>query len=100
MFRLSTPLRVHLTTKPADLRNRFDGLAALASGSLAAYPLSGHLLVAVDVTLVPGPILSTTTGPPLELIGSNRRRIAVAGGFDPQTLRCLIAVVEDRPCSD
>ena len=28
------------------------------------------------------------------------RRIAVAPGFDPQTLRQLIAVVEERPCSD
>jgi hypothetical protein len=30
----------------------------------------------------------------------NGRRIAVAPGFDPHTLRQLIAVVEERPCSD
>ena len=36
----------------------------------------------------------------LELLLGNGRRIAVAPGFDPQTLRQLIAVVEERPCSD
>jgi hypothetical protein len=34
------------------------------------------------------------------LLLDNGRRIAVAPGFDPQTLRQLIAVVEERPCSD
>jgi hypothetical protein len=38
--------------------------------------------------------------PHLELILSNGRRIAVAPGFDIQTLRRLIAVVEERPCLD
>ncbi len=53
------------------------------------------------VTIVPDPILSTTaSGPHLELILSKGRRIAVATGFDPQTLRRLIAVVEERPCLD
>ena len=37
---------------------------------------------------------------PLELLLNNGRRIAVAPGFDPQTLRQLITVVEERPCSD
>ena len=36
----------------------------------------------------------------LELILPNGRRIAVAPGFDPQTLRRLIATVEGDPCSD
>jgi hypothetical protein len=55
----------------------------------------------LPVTIVPDPILSTiASGPHLELILSNGRRIAVTTGFDPQTLRRLIAVVEDRPCSD
>ena len=38
--------------------------------------------------------------PHLELILPNGRRIAVAPGFDPQTLRRLIAAVEETPCSD
>ena len=49
------------------------------------------------------PIPSPPPLPPtahLELLLSNGRRIAVAPGFDPQTLRHLIAVVEGRPCSD
>ena len=55
----------------------------------------------LPVTIVPDPILSITASQPhLELILSNGRRIAVAPGFDPQTLRRLITVVEERPCSD
>src|SRR5271170_3246367 len=55
----------------------------------------------LPVTILPDPILSITASQPhLELILSNGRRIAVAAGFDPQTLRRLIAVVEERPCLD
>ena len=55
----------------------------------------------LPVTILPDPILSITASQPhLELILSNGRRIAVAPGFDTQTLRRLIAVVEERPCSD
>src|ERR1700677_2291172 len=55
----------------------------------------------LPVTILPDPILSSTASQPhLELILSNGRRIAVAPGFDTQTLRRLIAVVEERPCSD
>ncbi len=55
----------------------------------------------LPVTILPDPIPSITASQPhLELILSNGRRIAVAPGFDPQTLRRLIAVVEERPCSD
>jgi hypothetical protein len=55
----------------------------------------------LPVTILPDPILPITASQPhLELILSNGRRIAVATGFDPQTLRRLIAVVEERPCSD
>jgi hypothetical protein len=55
----------------------------------------------LPVTILPGPL--PTTAPsrqPLELILSNGRRIAIAPGFDPLTLRQLITVVEERPCSD
>ena len=55
----------------------------------------------LPVTILPDPIPATAaSGQPIELLLSNGRRIAVAPGFDPQTLRQLIAVVEERPCSD
>ncbi|MGZ3386484.1 MAG: IS66 family insertion sequence element accessory protein TnpA [Frankiaceae bacterium] len=65
------------------------------SPSVSAAP---HFL---PVTILPDPTPATAVSPQsLELILPNGRRIAVAPGFDPQTLRRLIAVVEDRPCSD
>src|SRR5512135_1609449 len=57
----------------------------------------------LPVTLLTDPIPATAAAasrPTLELLLGNGRRIAVAPGFDPQTLRQLIAVVEERPCSD
>jgi hypothetical protein len=55
----------------------------------------------LPVIILPDPNPSITDSPPhLELILPNGRRIAVAAGFDPQTLRRLIAVVEGTPCSD
>jgi hypothetical protein len=55
----------------------------------------------LPVTIRHEPTPSITASPShLELILSNGRRIAVAPGFDPQTLRHLIAVVEGQPCSD
>ena len=55
----------------------------------------------LPVTILPDPVLSITASQPhLELILFDGRRIAVAPGFDAQTLRRLIAVVEGRPCSD
>ena len=55
----------------------------------------------LPVTLRPDPVPSVTASPShLELILPRGHRIAVAPGFDPDTLRRLIAVVEDRPCSD
>jgi hypothetical protein len=57
------------------------------------------------VTVLPDPIPATSTSAaaarqPLELLLGNGRRIAVAPGFDPHTLRQLIALVEEPPCSD
>jgi hypothetical protein len=57
----------------------------------------------LPVTVLPDPATATTAVAPrhpLELLLDNGRRIAVAPGFDPQTLRQLIAVLEERPCSD
>jgi hypothetical protein len=53
------------------------------------------------VTVLPDPApLATTSHPDLELILSNGRRIAVPSEFDSQTLRRLIPIVEEQPCSD
>jgi hypothetical protein len=55
----------------------------------------------LPVTILADPIPATAASrQPLELLLNHGRRIAVAPGFDPQTLRQLIAVVEERPCSD
>jgi hypothetical protein len=55
----------------------------------------------LPVTITPDPTpANPASRQPLELLLDNGRRIAVAPGFDPQTLRRLIATVEERPCSD
>jgi hypothetical protein len=55
----------------------------------------------LPVTILPDPTPSATSSQShLELVLSNGRRISVTPGFDPQTLRRLIAVVEERPCLD
>jgi hypothetical protein len=55
----------------------------------------------LPVTVLPDPIsLTTTFQSPLELVLSNGRRIAIAPGFDTETLRRLITVVEGYPCLD
>lgn len=54
----------------------------------------------LPVTVLPDPPHQTLTPPrPLELILASGRRVAVAPGFDPDTLRLLIDVLEGRPCS-
>jgi hypothetical protein len=55
----------------------------------------------LPVTIRPDPIPAIEGSPShLELILSNGRRIAVPPGFDPQTLRRLVTVLEGPPCSD
>jgi len=55
----------------------------------------------LPVTILPDPTPSITASHPhLELVLSSGRRIAVAPGFDDQTLRRLIAIVEESPCLD
>jgi hypothetical protein len=135
MFGMSAAVRVDFAKQPADTRESFDGLALLASDSLALrtqaqfrrhrqialHPFRRHLdhpLLSnpapsddrssagadhhfLPVTILADPLLSITASQPhLELILSNGRRNAVAPGFDPQTLRGLITVVEERPCLD
>jgi hypothetical protein len=82
--------RKHLYQVPAPKPT----LANPPSSDVAA----AHFL---PVTILPDPIPATAASrQPIELVLGNGRRIAVAPGFDPQTLRQLIAVVEERPCSD
>ncbi len=83
--------RKHLYSPPASPPAPSDD-----GSSASADP---HFL---PVTILPDPIPSTTVSPShhLELILSRGCRIAVAPGFDPPTLRRLIAVVEGRPCLD
>jgi hypothetical protein len=56
----------------------------------------------LPVAILPdlAPSITSAPQPSLELILSNGRRIAVAPGFDNQTLRRLITVVEEHPCLD
>jgi hypothetical protein len=55
----------------------------------------------LPVTILPEPTPSSMASPShLELILPDGRRIAVAPGFDPHTLRHLLAVLEGPPCSD
>ena len=67
----------------------------------AIHPSSDAAAHFLPVTILPDPIPATSAArQPLELLLSNGRRIAVAPGFDPHTLRQLIATVEEPPCSD
>jgi hypothetical protein len=67
----------------------------------ANHPSSDAAAHFLPVTILPDPIpAAVATRQSLELLLDNGRRIAVAPGFDPQTLRQLITVVEERPCSD
>jgi hypothetical protein len=53
------------------------------------------------VTVLPDPAPPVTVFQPhLELVLPNGRRIAIPSGFDAQTLRRLIPIVEEQPCSD
>jgi hypothetical protein len=55
----------------------------------------------LPVTTLPDPTPPIVANPQaLELILPNGRRIAIAPRFYSQTLRRLITVVEDQPCSD
>jgi hypothetical protein len=60
-------------------------------------PADPHFL---PVTILPDPSPSTSARPShLELVLTDGRRIAVAPGFDADTLRRLLAVLEGTPCS-
>jgi hypothetical protein len=67
-----------------------------------ANPLSSDVATPhfLPVTILPDPIPTTPASrEPLELLLGHGRRIAIAPGFDPHTLRQLIATLEERPCS-
>lgn len=44
------------------------------------------------------PAPTGAAGPGVEVVLGPGRRIMVAPGFDPETLRRVVAVLEDRPC--
>ncbi len=44
------------------------------------------------------PLPIPTPGPGIEVVLGPGRRIAVGPGFDPETLRRVLAVLEGRPC--
>ena len=45
MIALPASVRVYLASAPCDMRRSFDGLQALAAGSLQLDPFAGHLFV-------------------------------------------------------
>ena len=60
---------------------------------------AGHNFL--PVTLLPDPTPTIPASQPhLELVLPNGRRIAIAPGFDTETLRRVIDVVEERLCLD
>ncbi len=97
----------HSPASPTSYKSaRGDHQSSTSPGSPKPVPSDARSSASPDhhflpVTILPDPILSITASQPhLELILSSGRRIAVAPGFDTQTLRRLIAVVEERSCSD
>jgi hypothetical protein len=55
----------------------------------------------LPITVLPNPTpASAAPHRPLELILPHGRRLAIAPGFDPETLRRLLSVLEGPPCSD
>ncbi len=98
--------RYHFYKPASSEPARSDEQSSTSPGSSKPARSDKHSPASADhlflpVTILPNPILSITASQPhLELILSNGRRIAVAPGFDTQTLRRLIAVVEEPPCSD
>jgi hypothetical protein len=62
---------------------------------------SGPTTDFLPVTVLADPPRTDPTPPqPLELILSHGRRIAIAPGFDADTLRQLLTVLEGPPCSE
>lgn len=45
MIGLSHGVKIHLCTKPTDMRRGFDGLSGMVASLLEQDPLSGHLFV-------------------------------------------------------
>ena len=81
-------------------RKRLYAARAAMRTTAADRPTAGHGSAFVPVTILPDPAPAVAAIPQaLEVILQNGRRIAVTPGFDPQTLRRLITVVEDRPGS-
>jgi hypothetical protein len=83
----------------ASFRRRLyrDRPARVTAGPAAPSPTPGF----VPVTVAPDPApAAVAPHQPLELILPHGRRLAIAPGFDPETLRRLLGVLEAPPCSD
>jgi hypothetical protein len=94
-FRRRRPISLHSFRKHLEQPLPSDSVPSDGRSSASA---DGHFL---PVTILADPVRSITASQPhLELNLSKGRRIAIAPGFDLQTLRRLIAVVEERPCLD
>jgi transposase len=84
-----------------SFRKRLYSPRPSRADSLGAPPAAAAAPHFVPVAIRPDPSPSISAPPShLELVLTDGRRIAVAPGFDPQTLRRLLAVLEEAPCSD
>jgi hypothetical protein len=82
----------------ASFRRRlYRDRSAHAASPLAPPPATTFLPVAIRPEPSPTPAAPSQ---PLELILPHGRRLAIAPGFDPETLRRLLGVLEAPPCSD
>ena len=94
-FRRRRQISLHSFGKHRDQPLPSDSVPSDGRSSASA---DHHFL---PVTILPDPVRSITASQPhLELILSQGRGIAVPLGFDTQTLRRLISVLEERPCLD
>jgi hypothetical protein len=83
----------------ATFRRRLyrDRSTRATAGQAAPASTPGFL----PIPVLPNPTpASSAPHQPLELILSHGRRLAIAPGFDPETLRQLLVVLERPPCSD
>lgn len=83
-----------------SFRKRLYSPRRSQADSLNAHPAATASPHFLPVTILPSPIAPAPAPPShLELLLTDGRRIAVAPGFDADTLRRLLTVLEQTPCS-
>jgi hypothetical protein len=87
------------TSKLTSSDDRSPSGTKLTSNGDRSPSSSGQHFLPVIILPDPTPMIPAAQSH-LELIIPNGRRIAIAPRFDSQTLRRLIAVVEEHPCLD